>query len=367
MQCKHIFYGCAFNDSSLATLEAYKYDPIMASSFTLIKSRAPEDLNIHIAFELVEFPAVFRSSSGAEDTTAGVGASVNGVNSRASATNRRTWFVPDRSRIPPSRNKIRKTQYNGSSRSSWDNAERIVLLNINNERVDPPAPNFNSIRFGKFMSRYEKKKLCHFHYLLGICNSLNCPYTHHVELNPEELNMFRYCTRRLRCSSGLSCRELRCIYGHICPYETAGFCKKGRECAFRSVHNVNRTAVKVWDGYDEPPSSTDGTPQNQFSETGGDEEEHEHEPGVYESAAEGMDIEDDSQGQAGPTLWATPWPRRSPFPWERKNGSTDSDQTKQSVPEARSTPPSAPEEDIPDIAQEEEKAKMAYIQYFTKK
>ena len=358
VQCKHIFYGCALNDASLATLEAYKYDPIIASSITLIKSQAPEDTNIHIAFQLVELPSVFRSLNEIEYSDTGAGDSASDVNGTSSAGTKWARFAPDRART---RNTNGQRESNGLPGSSWDSPQRTILLNIDNQRVDPPGPHFDPKSFDLFMAKYKTKKLCHFNYLLGNCFASKCSYTHQSQVTPQELDILRFCTRRLQCSELTKCRKINCIYGHNCPYEKAGFCSKGRECLFRSVHDVDRTAVRVWNKDDDDLPSTNGSTYDPLSQSWRDRKE----AGGRKAEEEGEGEEEAMDTAAGIPIRIPPHRVRSPFPWEKPRGKIERFQNKQPAIEVL-FPHAMPVPDVTETVQEE-KAELAYKHYFSKK
>ena len=364
VQCKHIFYGCALNDPSLATLEAYKYDPIIASSITLIKSQAPDDTNIHVAFELVELPSVFRSLNDVEDSDTGAGDSASGVSGQSPAVAKWARYAPDRVRTASTRNNNGQRELNGLPGSNWDSPKRMILLNINNQRVDPPRPHFDPKSFDIFMAKYKNKKLCHFHYLLGNCYASKCSYSHKLQVTPQELDILRFCTRRLQCSELTECRKINCIYGHICPYEKTGFCSKGRECLFRAVHDVDRTAVRVWNREDDDVPYTNGSTHVPLSRP----LDNRKEAGEEKAEEEGEEEEEEEAASTATRIpIGIPSRRtRSPFPWEKPNGASEGLQSKQPAVEvlfSYSTPLPDPTETV----QEKEKAELAYKHYFSKK
>ena len=164
MQCKHIYYGCALDETSIATLEAYKYDPIASASITMIKSRAVEGSNVHIPFELMELSSVFRNSDEIDDGAPGNSFSGFGDNATSAAGN---WsrFAAQRSKISPTRRSARQPP--PGSASTWDASEKIVLLNINDERVDSDLGKIDPKDYDSFMERFKNKRLCHYHYLVG--------------------------------------------------------------------------------------------------------------------------------------------------------------------------------------------------------
>jgi len=359
VQCKHIFYGCALNDTSLATLEAYKYDPIIASSITLIKSQAPEDTNIHIAFELVELPSVFRSLNDVEDSDNGAGQSDHGINEQSSAVAEWARFAPDRARTRHTNGQRELNEFPGSN---WDSPKRMILLNIHNQRVDPPRPHFDPKSFDIFMAKYKNKKLCHFHYLLGSCYLSKCSYSHQPQVTPQELDILRFCTRRLQCSELTMCRKINCIYGHICPYEKAGFCNKGRECLFKAVHDVDRTAVRVWNRDDDDLPFVNGSTHVPLSQLWDDRK-----GASAEKAEEEGEEEEEEEAETVARIPTGIPPRhiRSPFPWEKPNGTSEGFQSKQPAIEVLS--PHAPPQPDPTDTVQEEKAELTYKHYFSKK
>ena len=334
VQCKHIYYGCALNETSLSTLEAHKYDPIVASSITLIRSRALDDPNIHIPFEALELPSVFRSSNEAEEVE--TEASSLGVNGYTSAVHNWNRVANNRSKKASSRNTVRQPQANGVPGSTWDSSERIVLLNINNERVDADLGKIDSKSYDSFMVGFKSEKLCHHYYLLGNCHAPECSYTHQSRLSPEEIQLLRYCVRRIACGQLSKCRRNNCIYGHLCPYEKSGSCTKGRDCAFKAVHDIDRTAVTVWSKGD-GPANMYNTPQIPLPE------------------------EEDEEEKALHSAWSA---LREPFPWERQDKTKASSKGKEPISEASSSRTKS-QQDLAEIEQAEEIAASAYMTHFS--
>ena len=182
---------------------------------------------------------MFRSSDVSED---------GDDRDNSSAINRWEHFTSYLSGKAPRRSPIRRSHVSEASRSSstWDASAKVVLLNVNNDRVDSKLGKIESKAMDSFMERHKKNKLCHYHYLSGSCHTHNCTYTHHIQLSGEDTNILRYITRRLACAQLSGCRKADCMYGHLCPYESGGFCHKGETCHFKAVHGVDRAAVKVW-------------------------------------------------------------------------------------------------------------------------
>lgn len=350
MQCKHIYYGCALNEASLSTLDAYKNDPIIASSITLIKSRPLDDPNIHISFETVEMPSVFRASN--ESQAVGEpGTSGSDWGTHTPEVEKWDRFSAQRSRPAPLRSRSRRPYVNGEPRSSWDVSGRIVLLNINNQRVDADLGKIDPKEYEAFNDRFKNTKLCRYYYLFGSCHVFECTYSHKYKLSTEEIRILRYITRRLACERLANCRKVGCIYGHLCPHERSGFCTKWSDCHFKAVHGVDRTAVKVWSGEDSesiPDYQSDITePKNEESKNG-----------------------------ARTPPGSPPKPSRSPFPWEKPRmaagNSVATSTTKEtsrgrtSVREGSPVAHTKLQSDFTDMEQKEEVAELQYKHYFSK-
>lgn len=274
VQCKHVYFGCATTAAAISALDAYKYDPIIGTSITVMQSKPSKDPDVHITFEIDNLPSVFRPYSDAEPMVAwnGVTTVVNGnppgpyidewgridefpsatdvyARNMTSAVDNWNRTAGNRAKISPRKPTNRPT--NKVNRLDWD-SEYTILLNIHNERVDSDLGKIDKKIHEDFMNRYKNKKLCHFFHLLGVCRAADCSYSHQGRLSQEEIKVLRFIVRRLKCGSLSACRTSGCVYGHSCPYEKSGFCTKGKECPFKAVHGKDHAGVSIWNKGDPP-------------------------------------------------------------------------------------------------------------------
>lgn len=175
VQCKHIFYACAPDAFALSSLDDYRNNFIIASSITLIKSKAFEDSDIYLPFEIIELPLLFRGDQNNPDDIDG---SDNGWNKftrshQRPKTNTTTRGRRSQDRVPG---------------STWGPEENLVLLNIEKERVDSQLEKLDLKAIESFNKRAAQKKLCMW-YHLGVCKAgSRCAYSHGPRLNAKELH-----------------------------------------------------------------------------------------------------------------------------------------------------------------------------------
>ena len=247
VQCKHIFYACASDGESLSTLDVYRDNYISRSSITLIQSKPYTDPDVYLPFEIIELPALFRTSKAGDEEDPGFAdEAISDWNTLAQSHKRsRSESVPSRSRP-----KLRSEPAPTVSGSTWAPHEKLVLLNINGQRVDSKLGVSDRETRESFAARTQKTKLCVYFHLLGNCFNNPCRFSHEPRLNSKELNNLVSVVRHSPCDFGSACRSKLCIYGHVCPKL---HCIKGDDCHFRHVHGVDKRAISVWD-----PSSDRG-------------------------------------------------------------------------------------------------------------
>lgn len=124
---------------------------------------------------------------------------------------------------------------------TWGSKQRIVLLNVNNERVDADLGPVDAEAERNLFRRTNQQKLCNNYVILGKCGQAACQYAHDAGLDAKEMIALIYRARLLPCDRGSGCRFSSCWYGHMC----AARCTGGPKC-LQKFHDVNRTAVKVW-------------------------------------------------------------------------------------------------------------------------
>ena len=288
VQCKHIIFGCCHDSAYVSTLEPYATNPIDASSITLLKSY--ED-SIHfegLPFSSISFPRVFRSTPfKATDRLAEDIDYMQDFPQPHTSSNNRTREIEDPStskkvaaegqgvitkRQEPSngiedpitpmevaeeRQKvIAKWQETSKAakplstptlqprpRSSWHSKQNI-LLNINDERLDPPFLPEDPSTASSMKANMDVKHYCHYHYLIGNCPTPGCKFRHWPNLNPKEITVLRNHVRKLPCARGSRCRQADCVFGHVCLDQPN--CTRGTRCLLYKFHEVDRTVVRMW-------------------------------------------------------------------------------------------------------------------------
>ena len=235
VQCKHIFYACGPDAPSLSALDTYRNNFIVSSSITLIKSKAFEDADIYLPFEVMEIPSLFQ----------GDGEEIQ--NNSVSKPERKTSpkrHERSRTRTTPSRK--RQSVSSIMNESTWGPETKTILLNIDNQRVDSQLDKLDPLAVESFKKRTGKKKVCVWYHIDGRCiNGSACTYGHGHRLSTGEVEVLRFKTRENLCEYGSKCRNPRCHYGHMCPQV---HCTRGNMCKFRHVHGISRDAIKIYDG-----------------------------------------------------------------------------------------------------------------------
>ena len=262
-QCKHLIFGCCHNAAYAAALESYGRNPITVSNITLLKSYETSTYFDALPFDFVEFPRVFRSkpykqtdrlaenidytqdlpqqprlnltTQEAERTSVIARAPGNEAIAKWQATAGTSWPVLAPAR-PPAKAPLGLA------------TEKKVLLNINDERVDPDLGEVDHKTSESMLGRIELQNFCAFYHLQNSCvtNSAGnpCSFRHGPRLNDDELRFLWLHSRRRPCKYGSRCRRLDCLYGHVCPNEPG--CARGSKCPLFLFHEVDKTTVRVW-------------------------------------------------------------------------------------------------------------------------
>ena len=132
--------------------------------------------------------------------------------------------------------------------------ESVIKRNRKGQRIDEPMEYDRDQ-----VQRFKKLKSCNQHYIgIGCCHfnagkADKCPHAHHHTFNNLELKWLRVVARETPCKKGHECDDLKCIYGHQCPFPPAtegsmrGIgCLNGDTCRFsRSMHNMDTQPVKM--------------------------------------------------------------------------------------------------------------------------
>lgn len=272
VQCKHLIFGCCHNSAYAVTLEPYISNPITASRITLLTSYGDNTYFESLPFSSVEFPHMFRSTPFKETDRLGEAidymqdfpqqSDSGGVTREAEKSSENKvagghgalakWQAASNAAIPlPVRN-VRPT----NPRSTWG-SNQTVLLNINDERVDPSPPEEDYDTSERMKDLMEVQRFCTFYHLQGSCVSQlpgpggpmrqDCKFRHGSRLNPAEMIVLRNYVKNVPCARGPKCRQPDCIFGHSC-HDQPG-CTKGARCPFYRVHEVDPTVVRVWKPY----------------------------------------------------------------------------------------------------------------------
>lgn len=240
---------------------------------TLLKTTDFEVEHSLRSYKIVEFPSVFKSTdefavdlfkpepsmvehpAGSDLTEDSEHSTVhdgpeNGQSSNSSISDKLPIAQPPRIGANKARNtKAKGVSTDGATRpsakqsSTWNPNRAIVLLNLNDERIDAALGKLDPEAERSLRKRGEQGRPCHDYHLRGVCYTSSCAYNHEPRLSPQEMVALRHRARNLPCVKGSSCRAPDCWYGHMCPTED---CSWPNTCRFRAHHDMDRTAVTVW-------------------------------------------------------------------------------------------------------------------------
>ncbi len=256
IQCKHLIFGCCHDGAYAVALEPYASNPITASSITLLKSYENHTYFEGLPFESVEFPHVFRSAPFKATGRLGEDDYMQGLPKQPSSSSitRETkipgkevgrgnqalanWQAAANASIP-----LRARARPQAKLDSGWSTERNVLVNINDERVDPELGEVDHETSESMLDRMEEQQFCVFYHLQNCCATMSCRFRHGPRLNNNELRFLKQNSRRLPCTFGSGCRKPDCLYGHVCADQPG--CKMGPKCRLYRFHEVDKTAVRV--------------------------------------------------------------------------------------------------------------------------
>lgn len=251
VQCKHVIFGCCHNVAYAVALEPYVSNPIAASRITLLKSYENKPYFEGLPFNSVEFPHVFRSKPyKGTDLFAGDDDYMPDSSKQSDSSERdealARWQAAANASIPLPARVRPQTEI----QSGWTADYENILLNINDERVDHELEEVDYETSESMLDRMETQRFCVFYHLQNHCLTTAalgkpCNFRHGPRLNKDELRFLRQDFRRLRCDFGSQCRKPDCLYGHVCSSLKPG-CEKDSTCVFFRLHEVDKTAVKVW-------------------------------------------------------------------------------------------------------------------------
>lgn len=276
VQCKQVLLGCHSDDLS-KILKHHKQNLFITNRITLLKT-AKSKSPLPASFGTAELPSIFRSSalpvsraskedsehlaiqnwnSGqfpTDSSQSQIKSESPSFDSQSSMTSKSKTRGYNSSVVPANAGETDIASWQSAVDNDdpplpahlpteWGPSQRIVLLNLDDERVDSHLGPVDQSAADRVNVRCETKKLCNDFHLRDRCWTSNCPYSHEPRLSTKELIALRYKARMLVCERGSSCRSVDCWYGHMCAQEP---CRKSYGCRFRDVHHVNKTAVRVW-------------------------------------------------------------------------------------------------------------------------
>jgi len=118
------------------------------------------------------------------------------------------------------------------------------------QRLDPSPPEYKKDE----VSRVKKLKLCNPHYLQGGCfqRDAKCTHEHDYKCTKSELETLKLVARMSCCVHGSACSDVKCIYGHNCPFPVAQEgsmrgkgCLNGETCRFPPhMHGMDMIPVR---------------------------------------------------------------------------------------------------------------------------
>lgn len=274
VQCQHILLGHCHEQHLAKLLKPYGESILDSYRITLLKKSTTVSCNLPGPFPSVQFPSVFGpiepSSQSHNQFPVLVDFSRGPLEVPAESNDLSGSTVltedSDESPFPNSKGShvstpsIESAKSSGHHQSSsgeldppqsypnqppaWDPNKRLVLLNVNHERVDTYLGKVDAKASERVAKRNKEKRLCNDFHLNQKCWSSECPYAHEPHLDPKELVVLRYWARRIPCDRKSACRNIDCWYGHNCGFDK--YCNLSVSCRFRDVHHVDKRAVTVW-------------------------------------------------------------------------------------------------------------------------
>jgi hypothetical protein len=125
--------------------------------------------------------------------------------------------------------------------------DEVIARNRAGQRIDPPCKTYDKAE----VDRIKKMKMCNVHFLRNECPfSKGCSHEHGLAPSADEIATLRLVARMAPCVNGSGCQDVKCIYGHVCPFPVprtqTRACIFGDACKFeRELHGVDRNVVKT--------------------------------------------------------------------------------------------------------------------------
>ena len=275
VHCKRIFLGCCHDSAYASLLEPYRGNPIIAPRITLLGSGESHPVFKSLPYDMIDLPQTFtpspystKATFASRDVSLWQADHFSRSSKEVPSTNVEGSSTPSEG-LPPSLN---TTISSSEAIAKWQEAANKdtevssfrrphsrflqtsgqssgkVLLNIDDERVDPPLQKEDPETRRHMLVQMKEQNYCAFFHLLDACqperSGRPCKYRHEPKLNNEELAVLRNKARGLPCGVGSICRNSLCPFGHSCSNQPG--CTFGAKCRLAKFHKVDNTAVKVW-------------------------------------------------------------------------------------------------------------------------
>ena len=196
-QCKHVFFAPCHDNGYLVVLERYKRD--YASRLTLIETRPAEPGFLELGLRTVRFPRIFRTDNLPSKPT-GLPypvpiAPAMRSNSAVQMHPNSAPFVPQSASPAPSSDSAASSTWATVGKSGTTSktiniaskkasARRYVLLNVDDERVDPELPRSDPGAEKRFTDRLKTiGKYCNNYHLTGKCKLTDASLVSAAHLN----------------------------------------------------------------------------------------------------------------------------------------------------------------------------------------
>lgn len=259
-QCKHIFFGPCHDNGYLPVLEPFKRDRTTSSRISLVETTPAEPGFVALGFNRVKFPRVFRDTNlpSRQSSTPAFSPPAMSlpVRTNTNKQNAASAYVPPStggtmnsskptSPAPSTDASTWATVGKGTGPKNIDIApkkattRRHVVLNVDDERLDPPLPRPDPGAEKRYLTRIkEQGKCCNSYHLTGQCASGEyCDYIHGERLSPGELLVLKHKARSITCPAKYMCREVDCTFGHHCKFGGKGCFADN--CWFSDTHYMD--------------------------------------------------------------------------------------------------------------------------------
>ncbi|KAI1762355.1 hypothetical protein GGR53DRAFT_502021 [Hypoxylon sp. FL1150] len=216
-QCKQVIIGPCYDKHYILQLQSLLFDPKVALFETSQTTREAQDSG----YRMFRFPEVFRSDV------------PNGNASSSSPL--RNGMVDIIEEFKNSLD-LKGTQ-------SLATPRKCYLVNASGERVDEPAPNYETSAAQRVDARVkeEARGPCYRYHLAGACGVSSCSYYHNGRLGLAEQQVLRARARNFLCSYRSACNNPDCIWGHHCRYGSK--CQISN-CSYGDTHDIDTTPVE---------------------------------------------------------------------------------------------------------------------------